>query len=222
MNSTLIPHIALLGSCLFVLAACGDDDRAGDAGPSDAGSVDSARPDSAGGLDAGHDAGSDPCATDEETAGAAVGCNGAFGGPAADNAFGGACDVGAEDRGTCTDLTAYCDDADDDARGQCLVPCTPTSPTYVSTGGCPTGSRCFDFGDGDAWCYPDCTAHTDCPSGLCGYDGTCLDPDACVADEAGAASTLGCNGAPPGAQSANALGGTCTPDGSGGQGSCTE
>jgi hypothetical protein len=54
------------------------------------------------------------------------------------------------------------------------------------------------------------------------FEGACLDPDVCAAAEAEAMSTLGCNGDAPGSQPANELGGTCTPDSEGGQGSCTE
>ncbi len=44
--------------------------------------------------------------------------------------------------------------------------------------------------------------------------------DKCAADDTNAASTLGCNGAKPGAQADDTLGGKCTPDGADGQGSC--
>jgi hypothetical protein len=67
--------------------------------------------------------------------------------------------------------------ADMGMTGICFQMCTPGA-TYVSTGGCPTGSRCFDLG-GEGLCFLDCDAMHPCPNGM-----TCDDEGACdLADD---------------------------------------
>ncbi|MEZ4226114.1 MAG: hypothetical protein R3B13_34530 [Polyangiaceae bacterium] len=119
--------------------------------------------------------GSDPCAADDNNALTTVGCNGASIGAQADNAYGGKCTPDANfGQGTCTDPTNICDAFDETLGGICVVECT-SGGTYVSTGGCPAGSRCFDFGT-VAFCYPDCADENDCGTGVCDSEGACSSP----------------------------------------------
>jgi len=71
----------------------------------------------------------------------------------------------------------------------CVAVC-PMADTYVSTGGCPTGSRCFTFSD-IAICFRDCNSASDCfPGEMCDGEGSCVQ----VSDDGGVPSTDG--GAP--------------------------
>ncbi len=119
----------------------------------------------------------DPCATDQATATSTLGCNGGWvsGNPAA-NATGGTCVPGgsALPAGSCTGANNICAAAADAGMGVCIAACTPGS-TYVSTGGCPTGFRCFDLG-GQGACFRDCDATHTCPTGMrCDNEGSCVD-----------------------------------------------
>lgn len=144
-------------------AADGGVDAAVDAGP----------PMDSGMRDAGTDAGPPSCEASMVDARLTLGCNGPIRGPAADNEFGGWCAVSVDPRGTCHDPVALCLTTEPRAtEGVCLYEC-PEAPTYVSQGGCPTGSRCLTFGPGDAFCFPDCAANEDCALGVCLSDGTC-------------------------------------------------
>ncbi len=128
----------------------------------------------------------DPCAADENSADTTVACNGPAIGAQPDNAYGGKCTPdGSDGQGSCTDPTNICDSFEVALGGICVVECTPGG-TYVSTGGCPKGSRCFDF-SGVAYCYPDCGDETGCGTGVCDGDGACSspfppDPDGGVGD----------------------------------------
>ena len=71
------------------------------------------------------------------------------------------------------------------AAGVCTTPCKPSAKSYVSTGGCGTGTRCFDFGIMDgadlALCMATCAKDSDCASNDC-EAGTCAfpSPDASI------------------------------------------
>ena len=187
----------------LALVGCGGDDPAPttDASVSDM-SSDGGTPSDMGARDASRtDAGNDPCAADTDHASDTIGCNGDVLGPAiADGAFGGRCTVpDPEDaRGTCTDENAICMFAEDGMPGYCTLECDrPTGTPYVSTGGCPSGSRCFelDIPDPIGYCFTDCEAQEDCLGEAAGYwcdiDGACepppppADADAGVPDDAG-------------------------------------
>jgi hypothetical protein len=166
-------------AALLFAAACGDDTTPGsDAGPrSDSGPsfIDGGprpdtgpRPDSGGG-------GEDECATDQETSADTVGCNGGWdeGEPAA-NAPLGACTV--EDggtAGTCTGENAFCAPLFGGVDPVCWEACSEAD-TYVSTGECPSGYRCFTL-EGGALCFRDCDDEHACPDGWeCDGEGSCL------------------------------------------------
>jgi hypothetical protein len=116
----------------------------------------------------------DPCAAAQPDALATVGCNGAPPGPgAARDGYGGRCDyVDRGSPGSCTEPGAQC--AGGPGEGICIRPCTPAD-TFVSTGGCPAGSRCFtlDFAMGLAFCWPDCESAADCATDGCDLWGRC-------------------------------------------------
>ncbi len=156
-----------------------------DSGTMDGGGRDAGHADG-GARDAGHTDGgeggtaTDPCAADEPHAIETVGCNGAILGVGQpDDAFGGVCTPSGTElgRGSCADANAICL-ANAEAAGFCVVTCTP-GDTYVSTGGCPTGSRCFDGGAGIGVCLPDCQIDADCVNGQCDDDGSCVPPSVC-------------------------------------------
>jgi len=188
------PALLVLLVVHFVVAiGCGDDDATTPPPMSDGGSGGDAGRDSGARRDAGV---ADSCEASEETAADTVGCNGAPPGPAADDAFGGRCMPSAtEARGSCTDPESLCDGDETTAGGICTVPCD-ASAMYVSNGGCPPGSRCFNLG-GEGWCYPDCNSDTDCATDFCDLDGSCyvdyapedagVPEDAAIADDAGVA-----------------------------------
>ncbi len=118
----------------------------------------------------------DPCAETETGAAAAatLGCNGPVGGPTrAANAQGGTCTMD-----SCTDARSTCR-----ADGYCQVACTP-GMLYVSTGGCPSGSRCFPTGGGAGLCFLDCNTAADCPipGSTCDAEFSCIPPAAMPID----------------------------------------
>lgn len=169
---------AILASSLLVLAACGGNSRT-DAGLSlsDAPATDgntAARDTPASRPDA--PTSSDPCASDPAGSAAGVGCNGGFvsGEPAA-NTAGGACTADADPMtnpaGSCTG-TLVCG-AQAGMMGRCIPLCT-AGATYVSTGGCPSGWRCFDL-EGNGVCFRDCDATHPCPADqMCDGEGSCV------------------------------------------------
>jgi hypothetical protein len=66
--------------------------------------------------------------------------------------------------------------ADMGEAGLCLPTCRPGS-TYVSTSGCPTGSRCFRASANAGFCFRDCNAANPCPTGqMCDEEGSCVPP----------------------------------------------
>ena len=140
------------------------------------------------GGSAGTGGSADTCAADETNAVSTLGCNGSMIGAQADNAYGGKCTPDENDpQGSCSDSSLVCDYYDATLVGICVQECTPGA-TYVSTGGCPSGSRCFDFGT-VAYCYPDCSSGTDCGTGVCDEDGACsseIPPDTDGGTDAGA------------------------------------
>lgn len=119
---------------------------------------------------------SDRCSATDMNANSTVGCNGGFAmGTPAMNTPGGTCSGGgmAMPMGSCG-ANMQCS-ADMGAMGICFQACMPGS-TYVSTGGCPTGSRCFDLG-GNGLCFLDCDATHACPNGMmCDGEGSCVPP----------------------------------------------
>jgi hypothetical protein len=178
-----VSTILVCASMFTFLIACGDDGRsgdtgAGDTGAGDTGRIDSSRPDT-GTPDTSMDTGpADPCATDEATE--TVECNGDILGPTQeDDALFGSCTPEKDsDQGSCEDATAICyavdADLEDTTRGVCVPACTPNGTNYVSTSTCPSGSRCFNFGDGSGFCFADCNAPADCVSGQCDGDNSCV------------------------------------------------
>ena len=155
----------------FALVAC-DTAPSVDAGPN---------PD----TDAGprRDAGpvsNDPCASDSAGALAGVGCNGGLIGPTPSaNEIGGGCTPDNADppgAGTCVaspGSQAVCLADEGETTGTCVYAC-PDAMTYVSTGGCPSGSRCFPVQD-LSLCFRDCTSSADCFTGeTCDSEGSCL------------------------------------------------
>lgn len=119
---------------------------------------------------------SDTCAAEAANATSTVGCNGGFASttPAA-NTPGGSCTGGGEamPAGTCTTPNAFCG-AEADMPGFCLATCEPGS-TYITTGTCPTGFRCFDLEANGGICFQDCDATHPCPEGQeCDGEGSCV------------------------------------------------
>lgn len=116
---------------------------------------------------------SDPCASEDALS--TVGCNGAPLGPFQPaNEFGGRCDPSADvPQGSCNSPGAICGGAPGGV-GYCVIPCD-SAATYVSTGGCPRGSRCFLLSESSI-CFPDCTSGADCVTGSCDDEGSCTSP----------------------------------------------
>jgi len=131
-------------------------------------------------LDSGRrDAGTPPtdeCAADDTNAVDTVGCNGGFvSGDGTPNETFGACMPGADmnPAGSCTDPNGVCLAATGSPSGECTVFCEQAD-TYVSTGTCPSGSRCFTFTD-YALCFRDCDATHECRAGFrCDDEGSCV------------------------------------------------
>ncbi len=121
---------------------------------------------------------SDPCASGSGAAAArGAGCNGGIlGADREDNIFGGQCtQIAMNPAGTCTEPNAYCWGRAGERNGICLVRCTPSGSTYVSTGDCPQGSRCFNFDENDL-CFPDCRDDSNCSTHDCDNEGSCVGP----------------------------------------------
>ncbi len=178
MRNTLI-----LSACVLALVAC-DNGGSGtpDSGSSstpDSGS--STTPDSGSSTTPDSGSSTDSCQASNSNAMSTVGCNGGVLGPSqAANDFGGLCTAGADPMtdpaGTCTNTNGICA-GDAGQQGLCLTTCTPGAD-YVSTGGCPTGSRCFDLGTSGGICFPDCNSGSDCATGACDSEGSCEPPAA--------------------------------------------
>jgi hypothetical protein len=135
------------------------DASAIDAGALDADAVDAAVPDAQEPEAAAPDSGPrDPCASDDPAS--TLGCNGPPPGAAPANSMGGTCSPAEQAYGTCQDTTLFC------AYRQCAALCSPTESTTVSTGGCPSGFRCWDEGL-LFFCFPDCDDDSDCGAGSC-------------------------------------------------------
>jgi hypothetical protein len=171
--------------CALALGGCGDQTMttvdSGSTG-TDGGSL---RTDSGSmRTDAGPE---DECAASSDDAVSSVGCNGGFeSGDPAPNAPGGTCTVGGETNpeGSCTGETAFCAGDEGATDGICIIACPPAS-TYVSTGACPTGFRCFRSADDYGICYRDCDATHPCPTGMgCDDEGSCV-PDAAPQSDGG-------------------------------------
>ena len=192
----------------LALVACGG----GDGDMTDAGTTTGTDSGTTTGTDSGtttrRDSGpADMCATDGMGAVALVmfGCNGYASGTAAPNDYLGTCTVGGEGmpQGSCTAAGTFCAaDAEGSTTGTCLAPCEAGAGTYISTGGCPMGFRCFDLGD-FGLCFRDCDATHPCPTGYdCDGEGSCVGADVPDTDagtmmmtDGGAAATDG--GTPP-------------------------
>ncbi len=180
----------------FGLLGCGDDgpgDTAEVDGGQDAGvEVDMSTPEpDMFRVDMGGDA--DSCIPSGDDLTETVGCNGEPPGPdVADNDFGGACVGTAEDAGSCTFSGALCS-ATEGEMGYCLAFCDPDAGEYITTGDCPSGSRCFTLDTDLAICFPDCRSSADCRTGFeCDEEGSCVesapvDPDGGVSDDGGVA-----------------------------------
>lgn len=163
---------ALLALSILGLAACG-----GGGGRTDTGPVPTDTPMS--GTDtprADAPVSTDPCASDVMGSPDRVGCNGGFvsGDPAA-NTAGGTCTAAADPMmmpaGSCMGSLVCSGEAS--MMGRCIPLCTPGA-TYISTGGCPTGWRCFDL-SGNGVCFRDCDATHACPAGqMCDGEGSCV------------------------------------------------
>ena len=155
----------------MVLAACD-----GPGAPADGAPVDAA------GMDGG--VSSDPCAADTQAPAATVGCNGPIVGPEpVAGSVDAPCtdDLGCPGGGRC--------ERDLAGRLTCAYACPP-APTYVSTGGCPSGARCFTLGRDQGRCFRDCASDADCaPLERCDLEGSCtpleLDGGPSVAPDAG-------------------------------------
>lgn len=119
---------------------------------------------------------SDRCSATDMNASSTVGCNGGFAsGMPAMNTPSGACMGGGEANpmGSCP-ANHICT-GDMGMSGICLPTCMAGS-TYVSTGGCPSGYRCFRLSAGGL-CFRDCNAANACPTGLmCDGEGSCVEP----------------------------------------------
>lgn len=112
----------------------------------------------------------DPCASDDATL--TVGCHGGVISPSVpSDSFGGLCTPNVSDaRGSCTAEGAFCDGL---TTGICLQECT-FQETYTSTSDCPLHSRCFSVSVDMALCFPDCNTGSDCSTGVCDDEGSCL------------------------------------------------
>ena len=138
---------------LAVLGACDNDPPPSDSGMRADSSADTSV----------SDAGADRCRADDMNAISTLGCNGApYGSTVQANQIGGGCTPDGADppgAGTCVAAAgtrAICfPDETMPTMGECVYVC-PASSSYVTTGGCPTGSRCFQLTD-VAICFRDCT-----------------------------------------------------------------
>ena len=120
----------------------------------------------------------DSCEADDTDAVSTVGCNGGFvsGEPTANGPLS-ACTVGTEENpsGSCTAENSGCFGGGEGATtGTCEVLCEPGA-SYVTTGTCPTGFRCFDLGEEFGLCFRDCDATHACPTDYeCDEEGSCV------------------------------------------------
>jgi len=180
--------LSIIAFASLAAAGCGDDDVTPgmDAGGMvDGGTmrVDGGRRDSGPVRTDGGPA--DPCAASDSNPETTVGCNGDLIGPgAADNEFGGRCTpdpAEMDPAGSCTDTNAYCWADVGATEGICLELCEPGG-TYVTTGGCPAGARCFTFDTDYALCFADCTMDSDCSTNNCDGEGSCVEPTGSAMD----------------------------------------
>lgn len=169
--------VAMMGFAL-ALCACGDDggvvdDDAGTGAVDSGVRADSSTPRRDGGP-------RDECAASQAASLSTLGCNGGFvSGEPAPNEPSGTCTPGGEamPAGTCTTPNALCAASEGATEGDCLVFCDLAS-TYVSTGECPMGYRCFVSGEEYGLCYRDCDATHPCPTGQeCDGEGSCIPGD---------------------------------------------
>lgn len=173
--------IAVTFTLLLGITGCDDGGGTADAG-TDAGTT----PMMDGGTDAGApgtDSGPpDPCAATMSNAISSLGCNGGvYGSTPMDDEIGGPCTPDGMDPpgpSTCTPVSgtqaACVPDEADPTTGTCLYFCPP-SGSYVSTGDCPTGSRCFTLDTDFALCFRDCNSAADCFDGEeCDGEGSCV------------------------------------------------
>ncbi|MDP3278930.1 MAG: hypothetical protein Q8Q09_27305 [Deltaproteobacteria bacterium] len=171
------PSFLLALGSVLVLVACGGPVPNSDAGAgTDAMTAETSTRADSGSADSGRDAmvNSDRCAASDMNAVSTVGCNGFAMGMSAANTPGGTCTGGGEPMpaGTCTTPMTECL-ADAMMPGVCALTCRGGS-TYVTTGGCPSGSRCFGDTTG-GFCYRDCDATHPCGAGLmCDGEGSCV------------------------------------------------
>jgi hypothetical protein len=120
--------------------------------------------------------GGDPCASNVNVD-SLSGCNGGIPGVQPDGQLGGFCVPDESDLvhwGSCVGEYVYCLWEEIEDGGICVTDCE-LATTYVSTGGCPTGYRCFNDAEfEEPTCFPDCNDDSDCPEQLqCDADGSC-------------------------------------------------
>ena len=112
------------------------------------------------------DARTDPCAQVPGSPGDGGTCNGAPLGPVtmADTLGGPCTEDPADEAGSCMNLSRATDALcvpDPLGQARCTYLCEPAS-TFVSTSGCPTGSRCFTLSRTFAQCFRNCRTDADC------------------------------------------------------------
>ncbi|MEQ8455884.1 MAG: hypothetical protein RLO52_13600 [Sandaracinaceae bacterium] len=124
----------------------------------------------------------DSCAASQEMSTSTIGCNGGlYGSTQMANQIGGDCTPdgmdppGAAGCMMADGSQAFCvANEDDPSMGTCLYACPPAS-TYITTGGCPTGARCFTLDAELALCFRDCNSAADCFDGEeCDGEGSCV------------------------------------------------
>ncbi|MEC7522781.1 MAG: hypothetical protein VYE22_23025 [Myxococcota bacterium] len=138
----------------------------------------------------------DSCAASPETATSTVGCNGGlYGSTQNADQLDGTCTPDGMDppgAGSCMasggDSQPVCiPDEAMPSMGTCVYVCPPDTSSYITTGGCPSGSRCFTLRDDLAICFRDCNTASDCFDGEeCDGEGSCVPMAAPPADGGGA------------------------------------
>ncbi len=162
-----------------------DSSMVTDSGPgtdSSVGTDSGGRPDTGIGRDSGT---ADPCEAGDGDPSSTVGCNGGvYGSTSRGNEIGGACTLdgtatepvpGSCMAGPVGSMNFCTPEAEGASTGTCVYVCA-AGGAYVSTGGCPAGSRCFSLTD-VAVCFRDCTSSADCFAGeMCDGEGSCVVP----------------------------------------------